>query len=583
MFVPQSTIVVDPTDLIALPMVLVALAILWSTPLAAASAPRSHTPGRRVLEMSALTLGAVASMATSCDGSDGITDLIVQGPVVTAQVDYCGGYGSSDGFASWERAQRIEPDERSLEACLPDETCFRIDGGPYVTMSTNGGPWTTAWEIPPGRIEFLERYGGPCDPYVVRSYNIAVTDGPDGPVILVAMGDDGLLRRNADGTWERGVLGTAEPLDAWGTNIQRELLTVVSVGILLAAATALVSNRKLRRHGRIRIGAWAVVGLVIFLAGAAYGLTEDPSDTMLRLALFLTPLGWASGLAATAAIWTRIIEVAGKSARQLLARTTAVIIAATAIAALAFFAWSGGSIAAWDTAFTVALISFVIGVGVLIAVVSVTPDRVDQPTEEPPSGEADPVPDGHMDQAQDDIEEREVRIVPSGRLWAYAGGCWLGAHVLWVFGFVPSIVAALVAILTPVLVFAAAYFAARASGHRSAVSRAIVSITASMVLVPFTNGLVFSSAWLGTVIAVRAPTRWAWLSRLALLGLSVATVRIFDDGESAVSTTTLLSFLVVGVMMPFVVIATDAATNNLVRRVQGKSDTPETEPTAADA
>ena len=139
-FVPQSTIVVDPTDLIALPMVLIALAILSSTPLATAATPRSPIPGRRVLETSALILGAVASMATSCDESNGITDLTVQGPVVIAQVEYGGGYQSSDGFASWERAERTQPDARSSKACLPDETCFRIDGGPYVTMSTNGGP-----------------------------------------------------------------------------------------------------------------------------------------------------------------------------------------------------------------------------------------------------------------------------------------------------------------------------------------------------------------------------------------------------------------------------------------------------------
>ena len=398
------------------------------------------------------------------------------------------------------------------------------------------------------------------------------------------MGDDGLLRRNANGTWDRGVLGTAKPLDDWGTNIQRELLTVVSVGILLAAGTALVSKRRLRRHGRIRIGAWAVVGLIIFLAGAAYGLTEDPNDAILRLALVVTPLGWASGLAATAAIWTRIAEVAGNSAWRLLAKTTAVIIAAAAVAALAFYAWSAGSIAVWDTAFTVALISFVIGVGMLIAAVLATPDPADQLPEKPPSGEADPMPDGHMDQAHMDqtqgaIEEREVRIIPSGRLWAYAGGCWLGAQVLWVFGYVA--VAVPVVLLTPVLVFAAAYFATRASGHRSAVSRAIVSVTASMVLFPYTSTLVLSSAWLGTVIAIRAPTRWAWLSRLALLGLSLATVRIFDDGGFAMSTTASQWFLVVGVVMPFVVVATDAATDRLVRRVRGKADTPETEPTAA--
>jgi len=135
--------------------------------------------------------------------------------------------------------------------------------------------------------------------------------------------------------------------------------------------------------------------------------------------------------------------------------------------------------------------------------------------------------------------------------------------------------------LTPALVFAAAYFAARASGHTSAVSRAIVAITASAVVVPATYGLVFPAAWLGSVIAIRAPTRWAWLSRLALLGLSVATVWVFDDGYYSVSTTTFLLSLAVGVAMPIVVIATDAATDRLVRRVQGKADTPETEPTAA--
>jgi MFS family permease len=211
--------------------------------------------------------------------------------------------------------------------------------------------------------------------------------------------------RNPDGTWERGVLATAEPLSALGTNIQRGLLTVVSVGILLAAGTALVSTWRFGRHGRIRIGAWAVVGLIIFLAGAAYGMSEDPSDSLALLSVFVTPLGWAGGLAAIAAIWAPIIEVAGKSARRLLAKSTAVIIAATAVAALAFLAWSGGSIAAWDTAFVVALISFLIGVGVLIAVVASTSDPVDQVIEEPLMGEADPVSVEHTGEAPNVDEE----------------------------------------------------------------------------------------------------------------------------------------------------------------------------------
>lgn len=582
-FIASSTIVVDPTDLVALPMIGVALWIFASTRADATVRHASILPSRRALELTALSIGAVASMATSCSESVGFTDLIVEGPLVYAQQGGGATYVSSDGFQTQTQTDRVESDGARSDACLPDGTCYRINGGPFVEQKqpSDGQSWTIAWEFPPDRLEFVGRSGDSCDPYDVYSYDIVLIDGPDGPIVLVAMGDDGVLRRNADGTWERGVVGSPAPLGAWGENIERELLGVVSIGVLLAAVTALVSRRKSEGHERIRIGGWAVFGLVIFVGASVIGLASDPADSFLSVAPVLVPISWAAAAAAIAAIWTRIAEVRGRSTWQLVRRTTAIIVAATAIAALAFLLWSSGSIPAWNMAFGIAIVSFVIGIGALIAVVSNTPGAFDE--QSTPSEETEPTPDDEPTNIDADseveFEDPEMRITPTARLWAFAGGCWVAAAVLppvigwWLPPFGGS---GLLLLLAPVLAFAAAYFAARASGHRSPISRAIVSSVVGYVvafLTPFlTTILLFPATWAVAVIAIRPKTRWVWVSRVLLIVGSVALAVSLGGVDSYFLTSSeVLARAFWAWIMPFAVIATDMATTALVTRLRNRS------------
>ena len=137
---------------------------------------------------------------------------------------------SVDGGKTWNPAQSVPGDiflNKPVPLCDPNRAslCFRIAQKSQVDESNDGGKtWRVGWQIPPGREDFIvptncKNGGGGCSPSRSDNwgpYDLAFLDQKGTNTLLVAMGEQGVLVRTAEGTWQRyGVLGaTPTPLQA---------------------------------------------------------------------------------------------------------------------------------------------------------------------------------------------------------------------------------------------------------------------------------------------------------------------------------------------------------------------------------
>jgi hypothetical protein len=339
-----STVLRDPTDLLALP----ALGVSWW---AFARARRHVLPARAAdLLRTAVVLPAagLAILATSAGDYPYAGAVLVQGGslvvVTSASGDRAyGAVATTDGrtwrdLAAEELARLPGPTTvppatvppatappatappatappatappGARPACVPAEPrrCYRtVPGRLAVEESADGGAtWTDAWSITPGRQLFLERaypeqrLGGPD----VAALAVGVLPVEGGHVVAVATGRDGVLVRHADGRWERvgfptpasrsGAVGARDgppPLTAPGRRIAAEYVYAalgVSLGLLLGGFAA--TRRWRRAWWAIPVASAAYgygVGQVAVI-GAVLGVSSVPATLVLvALALLL--------------------------------------------------------------------------------------------------------------------------------------------------------------------------------------------------------------------------------------------------------------------------------------------------------
>jgi hypothetical protein len=212
-------IALDPTDLAALLVFLPAWG-LWKvkntliTPVA---------PGKWVyFVLSTATFAAIAT-------SPGFTPLLNQfayyeGKIILHVKDKY--YNSNDGYYHHDiesniwaeinelplevKAQFANPPVLPLVKCLSTspERCYRIDGSPQVSVSNDGGStWSTAWSIPPGRLDYFRRAGFSLFSFnnveELLTFDLILSGNADQPLVFVAMGDQGLLQYNNEKGWQR--------------------------------------------------------------------------------------------------------------------------------------------------------------------------------------------------------------------------------------------------------------------------------------------------------------------------------------------------------------------------------------------
>ena len=327
-----------------------------------------------------LGLAALATMATApCAPPLKVVRVTEQDGVLYAGLDWETGWAeyavSDDSGDSWESAEAVPEDvaarlRAAAEAvvCAPSDAqvCYRL-GDERVEESRDGGQtWAAAWEIPPGRRTYMERYVS--QPLSCRGeagmdfgpYDLAVFDGPAGTTVLVAMGTQGAMVGGPDGRWERLEVLAASPVPYEGAAIFIIIWEIVlSLGaamLTLFGLTAMAWGRLLRRAPEARrtvsIGKWlaaggvGVFGLALFTVG---GLGEIGLAGM-GLGALLAALGILVGWVGAAAEAPEPDRAWGMAGVTLLAA----LVAGGAPIAL-MYAWMAGSIAAYGVALGVAL------------------------------------------------------------------------------------------------------------------------------------------------------------------------------------------------------------------------------------
>lgn len=248
-------IALDPSDLLALTVLWPAWR-LWQHELGSRS-----VPGLNWLGFLGLSIGALASLATSCDAVVLPIERVLywQGEWFAASYYYTRGpeyfhfdmergtWGRPIGMSELPPQDLATPAALPVESCLEDGLCYRVQGDERVLVSDDGGAsWTVAWQLPPGRRLFLGRFPssfckGPVD---LGPYDVAVTGTREVHRVVVAMGNQGVLMRHPDGQWEQQAVELAEPTplavqEGWQfvavLPVETVILTVLTlfVGVLL--------------------------------------------------------------------------------------------------------------------------------------------------------------------------------------------------------------------------------------------------------------------------------------------------------------------------------------------------------------
>ena len=236
----SSVIVLDPTDLVALPVLILSWR-LWN---------RKNLDQPYWYLWVVVILAAGATLATSCRWTSVIKELyLAEGRIYAVDPGLDTWFVSADQGATWESLSEppvpFDPDadrETTLPKTVCDpvqkERCFRISGEEIVEASENGGSmWQVAWRIPPGRRKFMERLArsGMCGKDIdLGPYDIEGVGEGDEFQAVVAMGNEGILLLPYDGSPTRvSVDGSTNPTPYLTTDFRTAVMVNINESLIL--------------------------------------------------------------------------------------------------------------------------------------------------------------------------------------------------------------------------------------------------------------------------------------------------------------------------------------------------------------
>lgn len=185
--VPHARIVVDPTDLLALPAVGLAV---WTW-------RRRLPPGTWSIPV--LVVASTWSMATSYEGPVAMNEVLVADDgsfLVTGEADVLAFDAAGRQLHAIPTRDHRQVRDRLLEVCLVNGTCVRGEGHDLVEVAPDGSH-RLAVDIPEYRSAFASHGGGGP---MIGVQDVAAND--DG-VVVVAHGTHGVSVRSEGGTWTR--------------------------------------------------------------------------------------------------------------------------------------------------------------------------------------------------------------------------------------------------------------------------------------------------------------------------------------------------------------------------------------------
>ena len=213
----------DPTDLFAL-VVLIPAWRLWNR--ANDPARAEHRDARAWMMLAFASLAALATSPTP--PTPVFNRVVVEGKSIYMGADYTRMIAASyDGGKTWNEVyeqQRVSSEPPRLQSVVCErgnaQNCYRT-GTDRVEESRDGGAsWQTAWSVPLGRREFMERvarrrgFFGVSKPINLGPYDLALME-PVGAnslsTLVVAMGNEGVLVRTPENEWTRYPVFSATP------------------------------------------------------------------------------------------------------------------------------------------------------------------------------------------------------------------------------------------------------------------------------------------------------------------------------------------------------------------------------------
>jgi hypothetical protein len=235
----------DPTDLIALPVLLIAW-LIWQQ-----SAARSiHLPKRGWVLLPLAVLATMADSPAQLYG--GIRCVKVVGSAIDAS-----GYVSRDGGLTWQDgrgggsslcAATVPPSPWQLSDPTNERVQYRFTPGVSIERSSNWGrSWTTELTLTgdDARLIYFQKTSQLYSPYPVGPVK-AVFHEPTGNIVA-AMGHEGVLVRTPDGIWHWVAVDNYHMPDMHQVE---NIITILSGELLYALAlVGLVSGTVARRPG----------------------------------------------------------------------------------------------------------------------------------------------------------------------------------------------------------------------------------------------------------------------------------------------------------------------------------------------
>jgi hypothetical protein len=269
-----TQIILDPTDLFALPMIALA-GRLWVTLERTAPAPKLGWEAYLVLGTAAL-----ATMATSCP-----PPLRAQRLTVWDNGFYAG-YGlnwiiaqNSDAFIavsqdegrSWRRVDdppAVVVEALASEIQLPvvvcslvnDQLCYRITGREEIEETHNGGStWAVVWQPKPDRLDFQKRTlrgAVACSTGILWNVpiDLALLDTHRGVIVVASMKYNGILVKDSDGVWTPYPVYDVRPISTSASSIAEaaDLIQPEAVTFAMFALFTLFAFLCLTRESRLR-------------------------------------------------------------------------------------------------------------------------------------------------------------------------------------------------------------------------------------------------------------------------------------------------------------------------------------------
>ncbi|TDD50825.1 hypothetical protein E1286_11495 [Nonomuraea terrae] len=237
-----SRVLADSSDLLALP----ALALAWWV------RGRGTGPDRRHVMIVTMPLAVLAVTATSAALGHPTTVAVEENDGrITVRTDTSSAWLSEDGGRTWTPTSGAYDGKAPRTAqCVPYQAtrCYRVAANRMaVEQSDDGGhTWRPSWAASPDELERLSRQYEPHDR--LESVALAVQHRPEGHVVVVANGADGILVRDTSGDWRRVGLPGAEPPEV-DLALERDVALFLAACVLFGGVGA-----GLRRHAGVYTG-----------------------------------------------------------------------------------------------------------------------------------------------------------------------------------------------------------------------------------------------------------------------------------------------------------------------------------------